>query len=73
MSAEEIAWLTSSKERSRRAKFPWSAGTNCQTSAGSRVTPTPNYTKEEEQWAKDKKGIKEKGSWWKLPDKRLCP
>jgi hypothetical protein len=24
---------------------------------------TPNYTKEEEQWAKDEKGIKEKGGW----------
>jgi hypothetical protein len=25
------------------------------------LPPTPNYTKEEEQWAKDEKGIKEKG------------
>jgi hypothetical protein len=24
---------------------------------------TPNYTKEEEQWAKDEKGIMEKGGW----------
>jgi hypothetical protein len=32
---------------------------------------TPNYTKEEEQWAKDSKGIKEKRVWWKLPDQRL--
>jgi hypothetical protein len=30
-----------------------------------------NYTKEEEQWAKDEKGIKEKGGWWKFPDQRL--
>jgi hypothetical protein len=35
------------------------------------LPPTPNYTKEEEQWAKDKKGIKEKGGWWKMPDQRL--
>jgi hypothetical protein len=35
------------------------------------LPPTPNYTKEEEQWAKDEKGIKEKGGWWKLPDQRL--
>jgi hypothetical protein len=31
----------------------------------------PNYTKEEEQWAKDEKGIKKKGGWWKLPVQRL--
>jgi hypothetical protein len=37
------------------------------------LPPSPNYTKEEEQWAKDEKGIKEKGGWWKLPDQRLCP
>jgi hypothetical protein len=37
------------------------------------LPPTPNYTKEEEQWAKDEKGIKEKGGWWKLPDQTLCP
>jgi hypothetical protein len=37
------------------------------------LPPTPIYTKEEEQWAKDEKGIKEKGIWWKLPDQRLCP
>jgi hypothetical protein len=35
------------------------------------LPPTLNYTKEEEQWAKDEKGIKEKGDWWKLPDQRL--
>jgi hypothetical protein len=35
------------------------------------LPPTLNYTKEEEQWAKDEKGIKEKGGWWKLPDQRL--
>jgi hypothetical protein len=35
------------------------------------LLPTPNYTKEEEQWAKDEKGIKDKGGWWKLPDQRL--
>jgi hypothetical protein len=35
------------------------------------LPPTPNYTKEEEQWTKDEKGIKEKGGWWKLPDQRL--
>jgi hypothetical protein len=27
------------------------------------LPPTLNYTKEEEQWAKDEKGIKEKGGW----------
>jgi hypothetical protein len=32
---------------------------------------TLNYTTEEEQWATDEKGIKEKGGWWKLPDQRL--
>jgi hypothetical protein len=36
-----------------------------------KLPPTPNYTKEEEQWAKDEKGIKEKGGWWKLPDQRF--
>jgi hypothetical protein len=30
-----------------------------------------NYTKEEEQWAKDEKGIKEKGGLVELPDQRL--
>jgi hypothetical protein len=35
------------------------------------LPPTPNYTKEKEQWEKDEKGIKEKGGWWKLPDQRL--
>jgi hypothetical protein len=35
------------------------------------LPPTPNYTKEEEQWAKDEKGIEEKGGWWKLPYQRL--
>jgi hypothetical protein len=35
------------------------------------LPPTPNYTKEEEKWAKDEKGIKEEGDWWKLPDQRL--
>jgi hypothetical protein len=35
------------------------------------LLPTLNYTKEEEQWAKDEKGIKEKGGWWKLLDQRL--
>jgi hypothetical protein len=35
------------------------------------LPPTPNYTKEEEQWSKDEKGIKEKGRKWKLPDQRL--
>jgi hypothetical protein len=35
------------------------------------LPPTPNYTKVEEQWAKDEKGIKEKGGWWKLPDQGL--
>jgi hypothetical protein len=34
------------------------------------LPPTQNYSKEEEQWAKDEKGIKEKGGWWKLPDQR---
>jgi hypothetical protein len=37
------------------------------------LPPNPNYAKEEEQWAKDEKGIKENGGWWKLPDQRLCP
>jgi hypothetical protein len=27
------------------------------------LPPTLNYSKEEEQWEKDKKGIKEKGGW----------
>jgi ribonuclease HI len=27
------------------------------------LPPTPNYTKEEEQWTKDEKGIEEKGGW----------
>jgi hypothetical protein len=35
------------------------------------LPPTPNYNKEEEQWAKDEKGIKEKGGCWNLPDQRL--
>jgi hypothetical protein len=35
------------------------------------LPPTPNYTKEEEEWAKNEKAIKEKGGWWKLPDQRL--
>jgi hypothetical protein len=35
-----------------------------------KLPPIPNY-KKEEQWAKDAKSIKEKGGWWKLPDKRL--
>jgi hypothetical protein len=35
------------------------------------LPPSPNYTKEEEQWAKDEKGMKEEGVWWKLPDQRL--
>jgi hypothetical protein len=35
------------------------------------LPPTPNYTKEEEQWTKDEKEINEKGDWWKLPDQRL--
>jgi ribonuclease HI len=35
------------------------------------LPPTPNYTKEEEQWAKDEKGTKEKGGWWKFPGQRL--
>jgi hypothetical protein len=35
------------------------------------LPPIPNYTKEEKQRAKDEKGIKEKGGWWKLPDQRL--
>jgi hypothetical protein len=35
------------------------------------LPPTSNYTKEEEQWAKDEKIIIEKGGWWKLPDQRL--
>jgi hypothetical protein len=35
------------------------------------LPPFPNYTKEEEQWAKDERGIKEKGGRWKLPDLRL--
>jgi hypothetical protein len=35
------------------------------------LPPILNYTKEEEQCAKDKKGIKKKGGWWKLPDQRL--
>jgi hypothetical protein len=35
------------------------------------LTPTPNYTKEEQQ-AKGEKGIKVKGGWWKLPDQRFC-
>jgi hypothetical protein len=35
------------------------------------LPPTPNYTKEEKQWAKDGKGIKGKGGCWKLPDQRL--
>jgi hypothetical protein len=26
---------------------------------------------EEEQWVKEEKGIKGKGSWWKLSDQRL--
>jgi hypothetical protein len=30
-----------------------------------------NYTKEEEQWVKDEKEIKEKEGWWKLPEQRL--
>jgi hypothetical protein len=34
------------------------------------LPPTTNYTKEE-QYAKDEKGIKEKRSWWKLPDQRV--
>jgi hypothetical protein len=35
------------------------------------LPPPLNYTKEEEQWAKNENGIKEKGGWWKLPDQRL--
>jgi ribonuclease HI len=35
------------------------------------LPPILNYTKEEEQWVKDEKRIKEKGGWWKLPDQRL--
>jgi hypothetical protein len=35
------------------------------------LPPNLNYTKKEEQWTKDEKGIKDKGGWWKLPDQRL--
>jgi hypothetical protein len=35
------------------------------------LPPTPNYTKEEEQWENNENGIKERGGWWKLPDQRL--
>jgi hypothetical protein len=35
------------------------------------LPPTLNYTKEEEQWAKDEILIKEQGGWWKFPDQRV--
>jgi hypothetical protein len=54
------------------------AEANCQTSVDSGAASHPELhqvppctSKEEEQWAKDEKGIKEKGGWWKLPDQRL--
>jgi hypothetical protein len=53
--------LSSSKVRKQTAKLLLAL----------ELPPTPNYTKEEEQQAKDEKGIKEKGGLWKLPDQRL--
>lgn len=35
------------------------------------LPPIPDYTKEEELWAKNEGGIKGEGGWWKLPDQRL--
>ena len=35
------------------------------------LPPSPRYTKEEDQWALNEGGIKEKEGWWKLPDQRL--
>ena len=35
------------------------------------LPPSPKYTKEEDQWALNEGGIKEKEGWWKLPDQRL--
>ena len=38
------------------------------------LPPSQRYTKEEDQWALNEGGIKEKEGWWKLPDQRLfCP
>jgi hypothetical protein len=71
MSAEETAWLTSSKKGSRRAKLPQGTKQTTKLLLTLDLPLTLNYTKEEEQWAKDEKGIKEKGGWWKFPDQRL--
>lgn len=35
------------------------------------MPPTPNYTKEEDQWALSEGGKKEGEGWWRLPDQRL--
>ena len=35
------------------------------------LPPSLRYTKEEDQWALNERGIKEKEGWWKLPDHRL--
>ena len=35
------------------------------------LPPSLRYTKEEDQWALNEGGIKEKEGWWKLPDQRL--
>lgn len=35
------------------------------------LPPIPDYTKEEELWAKNEGGITGEGGWWKLPDQRL--
>ena len=36
-----------------------------------KLAPSRRYTKEEDQWALNEGGIKEKEGWWKLPDQRL--
>ena len=35
------------------------------------LPPSLRYTKEEDQWALNEGGIKEKEGWWKPPDQRL--
>ena len=35
------------------------------------LPPIPDYTKEEELWAKNEGGIKGEGGWWKLADQRF--
>ena len=37
------------------------------------LSPSPRYTKEEDQWALNEGGIKEREGWWKLLDQRLFP